>query len=1738
MAVSAPPDGSVHVSLGQVLTQKLVEEVLGTLPRWHSDTGKFLRGEVQFLLEHLLPGSGVRLGGARHISRIPAAHLKRALRPIVASGGAGSFILCCVWADLQEELKQHGASVLRNLGRGLWDTLSSTPPAFARWERALLEQATQALKEAVPGVREEQARLFLFVMATKEPNTLSTERTKPEPGAPKRVLELLTAEQNQTLWQVLRRMEARLGIGPLRQAAREAAFLGKESRQIDFVAFKRLIPNVDAFASLLGQGLDRRDFQASSLRTLQLFAFSACEDPTLDPRARNAFQRARRAFKTGDWEQLRRSGEDLAKVREEEPHPLLELTEYLLAFLSGDLERVLNALSLPLAAPSEPPPAPEPTPPALPEPEKGARDLLVRWAEAVKADAPVQPLPRCLEFLGEAMKLREEARGDAAAMAFDRIVAALALQCAARDRLEARGRRRLAVLLASNDAQEIERRLVECAQAACHSPALARVCTELVARGLHAPLAEAGAALSQSSPATARRWVEAIAIAVALVGREQSAACRAGLLRALGAHHQDLEPIEDFLDDAERQSRRGPRPDVPPLKSTGPLVTSFVAAMGSRLWERGRESSSAARLGFSAPKAAAQGLFLTPGTRYIEVPLRVRNEGELPIGGLSLRVSRPAEGDSPLGSAPVELHVPWLGGKGLEDSSSVITACRLELDPDRTEQFNELRLVLEASWFGGAARESYALPLRFEEKLPEDAELAGYDGQPLDLHDAQTLRLSSASVQGCFRKLRERLRLGKGVRAVIFGRRRRGKSSLCSSLERDEEVRKQFAVRYQSWNGSRMTTVSTAFSTLSELLVGTLAQAGVDAKRLDVSDLSRAEEVSQRFLYWFDTLADSLSEKRRVLLILDEFQKWIAGLGSPQERLALLSALRHFNDRSGKLEVSLVLSGLQSLKGLVQESADLANAVEFFELRELTEEEADRYLRERVPLELDGPARRRLISLSGGNPYVLNRLSSSLLELLRHQRRRWCTAADVDLLLLDDDVRTGRLAEFVQYMLHEGEDDGAPTLRQLTVLRAVASLLHERGDFDGDTRLADVEAWLQRSGVEFEPGEPQRQLDELARTGLLQPREGGRYALRGEWLCRQLAALEAGRVKLLPVTSRPDPDLVLGRYRKKKQLGQGGEAAIWLAEDVQEGGPDVVLRLHPPGTLGLHQRIERERDILSRIRHPNVVGFLGAGIDERHGGVVVLTHVQGHTLEHLLEADLPAARSFLPGGELAAQVQLLKKIVGAVGACHAAGIVHKDLSPRNILVAEERGVWEPTLIDFGLSGLDTWPVSATTVLGTPGYIAPEKLRGERRMPAADIYSLGALFLRLLTGGEPSEGALTAERVRRRCENAKVPARLTSLLQQMLAEEPGLRPSASEVRGYLETVLQPLSWRELREQAAAAFIDDRDDDALHLFGQALSAVPGNERRGEQYELLLGEAADALERSSQPVPWDAQWLDQWLLLARTASKPLRSAEKIPSVLASYRVRFPREGARRVHQLATALAQPPSSLALAPLLSAIARQDLFRELETATATFEALARYYAEKLLDVGVLESFGTACARHARVRLQQPLMAQLWLQRVRSLGHPARGDYEQELQALMESRRKTGRLQALPEPRQQEPMKVGADERAHLVMAKLEEFDRRVLRLFPFIYRLERVAKDRHLKASRPTLLRLDNIARHLPQGSEDPGNLIPFALDGSFTAEGIALRMNIVLPANTTSSQRDAALAVLQASTELFDFHG
>ncbi|MDY7230973.1 serine/threonine-protein kinase [Hyalangium rubrum] len=1832
----------------------------------------------------------------------------------------------------------------------------------------------------------------------------------------------LSSRQRATLRDSLRLLNAQLGIGPLREAAKDTGLLGRDAKRLEPPALKKLVADPDQLARLVGDALEDRARQASGARTLQRIAQRAEQDPTLDFRAHNHFQKARKALEAQDWGQLNRSFESLRKIYSESPHALLGSANLLVLFSSGELSRILFALEspesfpivqgqvqkqskqpqerpasqkegmgrvdvgganrirtlldeyarrindgllraravveagLPLAefanaqtafqvavaalqaigitepsssaefatrlragvedastaaarlaaaardcelaasamvhsvtnqigskltvsfafdqlqrvpkelvhliagteieargaleaissapfdvdveleaalspdcdvltaiarvkalndalrnaraeadrvsnqkklevtevtprtppisaasthlrfkstasvdgiltsglvgrlreaAPREPRlgpidflPVPLGEKVVLMEatPGSGAADavnitaanLLILWAQELRSS--VRPLAQYLEFVIEAARLRNCVLKDSAVTDFEKVVSALALHCACEDRAKARGQRRLAELLASKSPEAIEGALAACAQAASASPALARICAELVDHGFGRTLARSISGVALKMPAEGRRLLDALAIAVALCNRDAVRSCRNAVLEDLGADAADMESIEDFLADAEAQSRRSARPDVPRLKSAQPLVTDFVASLAHRFWERGRSGAPHARVTVSIPKAALKGVFIAPGTRNVDVPILVRNGGDIAVAGISILIGRPAKGDSPLRTTSTELHVPWLSDQNLEDTAAVVVACTLELDPERAELPKELRLSVRTSWFGGKGEETYIIPLRFDQPDLVDARMSGYDGRPVDLNVDQTLRLSSTSVQKCFSKLRDDLGEGKPLRAYIYGRRRRGKSSICASLRDNRAVQQHFAVQDRVWNGARMTTVETAFSTLAETLLSALAKTGVSAGKLDVSHLSRADEISEKFLFWFDRLSDSLPEKKRVFLILDEFQKWLAGLGSPQERIALLSALRHFNDRPSKLEVSFVLSGLQNLKTLIQESNDLANALEAFEIRALTNEEADRYLRERLPLDLDGRTRRRLVSLSGGNPYVLNRLGGNLLEALKEKRRRWCTAADVDALLADDDAQTGRLNEFVKYMLHEDEDDGAATLRQLTVLRASASILKERGDFDGYVRVTDVEGWLARNAIEFEAGLVDRQLEELSQLDLLQIRPGGRYYLRGEWLCRALAALDPAVVKLQAVTTRGDPELILGRFKRKQLLGRGGEAEVWLAENVLEGGRDVVLRIYPLSTVGLRQRVEREKEILERVRHPNVVAFNGASIDERHGGIVVLDFIAGYTLDELLKNKLPAAQSILPGGDLEKQVEFLKKLASAVHACHVVGVVHKDLSPRNVMLALHMGIWEPKVIDFGIAGFDTQPVEGnpTTVMGTPGYVAPEKLklRLARRTPAADVFSLGALFIKVLTGIEPGYLADFGQALQSAFTEAKVPGRVFDLVQRMLSEQPETRPSADEVQNGLETVLEPLTWRELHVHAQTAFLEDRSADAVRMFGQALAAVPAVDRVGDDYELLLDEALDMLQQPGEAsIPWDVQWLSQWLMRSRQTDKHRPDGRRVLTVLLQYRMRIREAGTNLLRELVTRLAEPPTSSFLGPFVASLGRHEELRESAVVDRTFDALATYCAEQHVATSVVEDFCVACARSARVKYQSLLGAELWLQRARRLGGAPRGDYDAEVRALEDSRRKTGKLQTLPrEPDQQESFKIGDGERGHLLVDRLERFDESVRRRFPFIYRLERIRKDRGLQIARPTLLRLDNVGSHVPQGSGDPGNIIPMAFDPSFTGD-IALRVNIVLVSGTSSSQREAAYNVLKAETDLFD---
>jgi len=206
---------------------------------------------------------------------------------------------------------------------------------------------------------------------------------------------------------------------------------------------------------------------------------------------------------------------------------------------------------------------------------------------------------------------------------------------------------------------------------------------------------------------------------------------------------------------------------------------------------------------------------------------------------------------------------------------------------------------------------------------------------------------------------------------------------------------------------------------------------------------------------------------------------------------------------------------------------------------------------------------------------------------------------------------------------------------------------------------------------------------------------------------------------------------VAGRYELVRPLGHGAMATVDLARDVELDRPVALKRLaeNLARDEDLQRRFLREARLAARLAHPNVVRVFDVGEDDGRP-FIAMEYVEGETL-----AELVAQRAPLPAAEAA---RLGTQMCAGLAAAHAAGLVHRDVKPQNLLLSTD-GVLK--LGDFGIAaGHDgTRLTLAGTVLGTAGYLAPEQARGEEVTAAADIYAVGAVLYELLTG-EPSRTA--------------------------------------------------------------------------------------------------------------------------------------------------------------------------------------------------------------------------------------------------------------------------------------------------------------------------------------------------------------------------------------------------------------
>ncbi len=259
--------------------------------------------------------------------------------------------------------------------------------------------------------------------------------------------------------------------------------------------------------------------------------------------------------------------------------------------------------------------------------------------------------------------------------------------------------------------------------------------------------------------------------------------------------------------------------------------------------------------------------------------------------------------------------------------------------------------------------------------------------------------------------------------------------------------------------------------------------------------------------------------------------------------------------------------------------------------------------------------------------------------------------------------------------------------------------------------------------------------------------------------------------------------LLDGRYRIGGLVARGGMATVYRAIDERLERP-VAIKIIRPGQAGREQfteRFEREAKAVARIAHPNVVGVYDQG---RHDGLpyLVMEYVPGRTLRDLLTER----RRFSPAEAL----DVLVPILAALSAAHRAGLVHRDVKPENVLLADDAAADEATVkvADFGLARAVEASVdehAGGQLLATVGYVAPELVTHGRADPRTDVYAAGVLLFELLTGRVPFTGDNPVDVAWQHVEHdvpppsslrPGLPPQVDDLVLRATRRDPGARPT--------------------------------------------------------------------------------------------------------------------------------------------------------------------------------------------------------------------------------------------------------------------------------------------------------------------------------------------------------------------------
>ena len=322
-------------------------------------------------------------------------------------------------------------------------------------------------------------------------------------------------------------------------------------------------------------------------------------------------------------------------------------------------------------------------------------------------------------------------------------------------------------------------------------------------------------------------------------------------------------------------------------------------------------------------------------------------------------------------------------------------------------------------------------------------------------------------------------------------------------------------------------------------------------------------------------------------------------------------------------------------------------------------------------------------------------------------------------------------------------------------------------------------------------------------------------------------------------------EALLGHYSLERELGRGGMGTVYLARDIRLDRPVAIKVLHPElaATPESRHRFLAEARTAAGLAHPHIISIFA--VEERDDlACIVMALIDGETLGARIRRRGP-----LPPEDAE---RVLRETAWALGYAHAQGIVHRDLTLENILL--ERGSGRALLADFGLAGA-TEAVEAAPVFGTPGFLAPEIIRGESATPQSDLYSLGVVGYTALAGRPPFEAETLSQLLAKHLVQPPPPLaplargasrRLIEAIEACLAKDPDARPSDPPAfLARLERAPEPVAiaaplrnwftrWERIRPVYALATPILALQTWLLIFVYGISGRSGLPRRGDRFD----------------------------------------------------------------------------------------------------------------------------------------------------------------------------------------------------------------------------------------------------------------------------------------------------------------